>query len=303
MSKVNHLLLYLRSNCRIMQISMSGATGFIGEMLKKRFIEMGWSVNVIDKQSFELKDIEFLEKKIEGSNVVINLAGAPVMKRWNESYKNDIYHSRIDTTRKIATAIRNTSRKPFVFISGSAIGIYDSIETHTEESQCFADDFMGKVCRDWEHEALEATVSTRVVIFRTGVVLGRNGGALKKMYTPFKLGLGGIIGSGKQAFSWIHVTDLINAFLYTIENENLSGIVNAVAPEPTTNYHFTKTFGKILIQPTITMVPEFALKLIYGEGSRALTAGQNVLPEKLLKAGFIFRFPTIEKALLDLYKR
>jgi uncharacterized protein (TIGR01777 family) len=285
-----------------MQISMSGATGFIGNMLKIRFIEKGWTVNVINRESLELNDKEFLEKKIEGSDVVINLAGAPVLKRWSESYKKEIYHSRIDTTRKLATAIRNSSRKPFVFISGSAIGIYDTTETHTEESQHFSDDFMGKVCRDWEHEALEATGSTRVVIFRTGVVLGTNGGALQSMYTPFKLGLGGIIGNGKQAFSWIHATDLINAFLYTIEAENFSGIINAVAPEPTINYHFTKTLGKVLIQPTITRVPEFALKLIYGEGSRALTSGQKVLPEKLLTAGFIFKFPTIEKALLDLYK-
>jgi uncharacterized protein len=285
-----------------MQISMSGATGFIGDMLIKRFIEHGWLVNVIDRKSLKLDDKEFSEKKIEGSDVVINLAGAPVLKRWNEGYKKEIYHSRIDTTRKIASAIRNTSHKPFVFISGSAIGIYNSTDTHTEESAHFADDFMGKVCRDWEHEALAAAVSTRVVIFRTGVVLGTNGGALKSMYTPFKFGLGGIIGNGKQGFSWIHITDLLNAFVFTIENERISGIVNAVAPNPTTNYHFTKIFGKVLTQPTIMRVPEFALKLVYGEGSQALTAGQIVLPEKLLKAGFTFSFPTIAKALMNLYR-
>jgi uncharacterized protein len=286
-----------------MQISMSGATGFIGEMLTNRFLEKGWPVNVINRQSLELQDTEFLEQKIQGSEVVINLAGAPVLKRWNERYKEEIYHSRIDTTRKIATAIRNASRKPRIFISGSAIGIYNSTETHTEESQHFADDFMGKVCRDWEYEALEASAFTRVVIFRTGVVLGKHGGALKKMYPPFKLGLGGMIGNGKQAFSWIHLTDLMNAFLYTIENESLSGVVNAVAPEPTTNYHFTKTFGKVLLQPAIMKIPEFSLRLIYGEGSRALTSGQKVIPGKLLKEGFTFSFPTIEKALMDLYRK
>jgi uncharacterized protein (TIGR01777 family) len=285
-----------------MQISMSGATGFIGDMLIKRFFEKGWPVNVIDRQSLTLDDKEFIEKKIEGSDVVINLAGAPVLKRWNEGYKKEIYDSRIDTTRKITIAIRNARRKPLVFISGSAIGIYNSKETHTEESRHFAADFMGKVCRDWEHEALEAAVSTRVVIFRTGVVLGQNGGALKTMYTPFKFGLGGIIGNGKQSFSWIHITDLMNAFVFAIENESFSGIVNAVAPDPTTNYHFTKTFGKVLNQPAIMRVPEFALKLMYGEGSQALTSGQNVLPEKLLKAGFTFSFPTIEKALMNLYR-
>ena len=285
-----------------MQISMSGATGFIGDMLKTRFIDRGWQVNVIDRKSLDLEDKEFIDKKIEGSDVVINLAGAPILKRWNDRYKKEIYQSRIDTTRKITTAIRDAHRKPLVFISGSAIGIYNSTETHTEESLHFADDFMGKVCRDWEHEALEAIGSTRVVIFRTSVVLGRNGGALKTMYAPFKFGLGGIIGNGKQPFSWIHETDLINACLFTIENEKISGIVNGVAPNPTTNYHFTKTFGKVLTQPTIMSVPEFALKLVYGEGSQALTSGQKVLPEKLLKAGFTFSFPTIEKALMNLYR-
>ena len=112
-----------------------------------------------------------------------------------------------------------------------------------------------------------------------------------------------MIGDGKQAFSWIHISDLIRAFIYSIENEAISGIVNAVAPEPTTNYHFTKTFGKVLVQPTIMKIPVFALKLIYGEGSAALTTGQNVLPDKLLKSGFIFKFPTINKALMDLYKK
>jgi uncharacterized protein len=285
-----------------MQISMSGATGFIGDTLKNRFLEMGWSVNVINRQSLELQDTEFLEQKIEGSDAVINLAGAPLLKRWNEHYKQEIYDSRIVTTRKIATAIRYAQRKPRVFISGSAIGIYDSTETHTEESHGFAEDFMGKVCIDWEHEALEASSFTRVVLFRTGLVLGKNGGALETMYRPFRLGLGGTIGNGKQAFSWIHATDLINAFLYTIENENLSGPVNAVAPEPTTNYHFTKTFGKVLLQPAILRVPEFGLKLIYGEGAGAIISGKKVLPGKLLKAGFNFRFPTIEKALVDLYR-
>jgi uncharacterized protein len=286
-----------------MQISMSGATGFIGDTLKNRFLEMGWSVNVINRQSLELQDTEFLEQKIEGSDALINLAGAPLLKRWNDHYKQEIYDSRIVMTRKIATAIRYAQRKPRVFISGSAIGIYDSTETHTEESHGFADDFMGKVCMDWEHEALEASSFTRVVLFRTGLVLGKNGGALETMYRPFRLGLGGTIGNGKQAFSWIHTTDLINAFLYTIENENLSGPVNAVAPEPTTNYHFTKTFGKVLLQPAILRVPEFGLKLIYGEGAGAIISGKKVLPGKLLKAGFNFRFPTIEKALVDLYRR
>jgi uncharacterized protein len=285
-----------------MQISMSGATGFIGNMLTRKFVEKGWLLKVIDRQSFSLNETEFLDKKIEGSDVVINLAGAPIIKRWNEQYKNEIYQSRIDTTRKIASAIKNAAKKPVVFISGSAIGIYDSAGEHNEESLEFSDDFMAKVCKDWEHEALEAAVFTRVVIFRTGIVLGKNGGALESMLAPFKIGLGGVIGNGEQAFSWIASEDLVNAFIFAIENESISGIVNAVAPYPTTNHHFTKTFGKVLNQPAIMRVPGFALKMVFGEGSKALTSGQKVLPGKLIRSGFEFRYPTIEKALMSIFR-
>ena len=285
-----------------MKISLSGSSGFIGGMLKIKFIEKGWSVNEINRQSFMMPDEEFRDKKIEGSDVVIHLAGAPILRRWNETYKNEIYHSRIDTTRKIVSAIQNVTKKPRVFLSGSAIGIYNPVDSHTEESSRFADDFMAKVCKDWEMEAIRASDATRVVIFRTGVVLGKEGGALKTMFTPFKIGLGGMIGNGKQSFSWIHIADLLDAFIFAIENEALSGIVNAVAPEPTTNFHFTKTFGKVLNQPAVMRVPVLALKMMYGEGAAALTTGQKVFPEKLLQAGFPFKYPTIEKALMALFR-
>jgi uncharacterized protein len=285
-----------------MQISISGATGFIGSKLTRRFIEKGWTLRFIDRPSLELNDKEFLDNRIEGSGVVINLAGAPILKKWNENYKNEIYHSRIDTTHKIATAIRNAVVKPSLFISSSAIGIYDQTETHTEESTRFAGDFMAKVCMDWEQEALTVIDVTRVVIFRTGVVLDKSGGALDTMYKPFSYGMGGTIGNGKQHFSWISLEDLLNAFLYAIENKDLSGIVNAVALYPTTNRHFTETFGKVLNQPALLRIPKFGLKLAYGEGAQALISGQRVIPEKLLKSGFEFTYPTIEKALMAMYR-
>jgi len=286
-----------------MQISLSGASGFIGKELMKRFIDRGHSFTIINREAFTLPDDEFCSKKIEGSDVVINLAGATINKRWTEHYKGKIYHSRIDTTRKIANTIINARKKPKVLISNSAIGIYDATGMHTEESLHFANDFMGRLCRDWESEALSAKEHTQVVIFRTGLVLGDTGGALKTMYPIFNYGLGGVIGTGQQAFSWIHIADLINAYGFAIEYENIEGIYNAVSPNPVTNYYFTKTFGKVLRQPAVMKVPYFALKMIYGEGAEALASGQRVVPERLLKNGFEFKFPTIEQALRDLYKK
>lgn len=286
-----------------MQISISGASGFIGTELMRRFAGKGWNFTIIDRAAFALPDDEFRSKMIEGSDAIINLAGATINKRWTENYKNEIYHSRIDTTRKIARGIIDARSKPKIFLSNSAIGIYDATSSHNEESRHLADDFMADLCKDWEKEALAAKDHTRVVIFRTGVVLGDTGGALKTLYPIFNFGLGGVIGKGLQAFSWIHIVDLIHAYSFAMEHENMEGIFNAVAPNPVTNKYFTKTFGKVLRQPTVMKVPLFALKMIYGEGAEALISGQSVIPERLLKNGFEFKFPTIEKTLTDLYKK
>ena len=285
-----------------MHVSLSGSTGFIGKELIQKYSDTKWNFSIINRDSFAMDDETFTAKKIEGADVVINLVGAPIVHRWTESYKNEIYNSRIGCTRKIAQSIMRAHTRPKVFISASAIGIYDSQVTHTEESTGFSDDFLGKVCKAWEEEALTAQSHTRVVIIRTGIVLGRNGGALTNMHKIFKIGLGGIIGDGQQDFSWIHIRDLMNIYEFVIANDNISGIVNGVAPNPTTNMHFTKTFGKVLTQPAIMKVPNFALKALYGEGAISLMKGQKVLPEKLLKNGFVFEFTAIESALLNLYR-
>jgi len=281
---------------------MSGSTGLIGRELIDTYTDKGWIFRIINRDSFRLPDNEFLESKIEGADAVINLAGAPVLKRWTKSYLKEIYNSRIETTRKIANAIIHAKVKPKVFISGSATGIYDTLNVHADESTGYSDNFLGKVCRDWEAEALAAAENTRLVVLRTGVVLSSKGGALKAAYRPFSFGLGGIIGNGDQAFSWIHIRDLVHIYRMILENENIRGVVNAVAPNPTTNYHFTKTFGKVLNQMTVFKIPLKVLKAIYGDAASTLTEGQNVIPEKLLKNGFEFEFPTIEKALLNLYR-
>jgi uncharacterized protein (TIGR01777 family) len=285
-----------------MLVSISGSTGLIGQEVIKTYTDKGLTFRIINRDSFKMPDQEFLETKIEGAGAVINLAGAPILKRWTESYRKELQESRIETTRKIANAIIRAKVKPKVFISNSAIGIYDTLTVHGDDSRAYADNFLGKLCRDWEAEALAASEHTRVVLLRTGVVLSSKGGALKAAYGPFKFGLGGVIGTGDQAFSWIHIRDLVHIYKTILDNENISGVVNAVAPYPTTNYHFTKTFGKVLNQITIFKIPTFALKTIYGDAASTLTEGQNVIPEKLLNNGFEFEFPTIEKALLNLYR-
>jgi uncharacterized protein len=285
-----------------MRISLSGSTGFIGGKLLEKFSGTDWQFTIMNRDSFALDDDAFIEQKIRGADVVINLAGAPVAHRWTESYKQEIYRSRIDPAQKIARCIIRSQEKPKLFISASAIGIYDTIHTHTEESRDFASDFLGKVCMDWEKEAMTAKDATRVVVLRTGVVLDRDKGALASMHKMFSIGLGGTIGDGKQPFSWIHIRDLLSMIEFIVKNDDITGVVNAVAPNPTTNSHFTKTYGKVLLQPAIMKVPPFALKALYGEGASFLLNGQAVIPEKLLNHGFGFEFMTIESALLNIYR-
>lgn len=285
-----------------MQISISGSTGFIGQELVEKFRGTDITVNPIDRDSLGWDDETFIRKKIEGSDVIINLAGAPVIHRWTDNYKKEIYHSRIDTTRKIVRSIEKADVKPKLLISSSAIGIYDPIHEHTETSSLFSGDFLGTVCRDWEAEALRAEPFTRVVILRTGVVLGTEGGALAKMYKFFSFGLGGKTGNGQQHFSWIHIRDFISVFQILIHQDQISGIVNGVAPNPTTNAHFSEVFGKVLAKPALFTIPPFALRTLYGEGAETLLKGQRVLPEKLLQNKFDFQYPTIESALLNLFR-
>jgi len=285
-----------------MIIAISGASGFIGQALIKKFRENGWTFRIIDRDSLKLPDTEFRNSLIEGSDAVINLAGAPVSVKWTEARKKEIYDSRINTTRKISENILAAQCKPAVFISGSAIGIYDSVHTHTESSTHFADTFLARVCSDWEKEALTSAGVTRVVLFRTGVVLGSGGGILEKIYFPFSIGLGGKIEKGKQPFSFIHLEDLVNAFLFVIQTPELSGTVNAVSPHPSTNAEFTEMFGKVLKQTTWLTIPPFALKMLLGEGALIMTEGQKVMPEKLLSAGFRFKYPTLMNTLVKIYR-
>jgi uncharacterized protein len=284
-----------------MRITVSGGSGFIGRALVKELVRRDHQVVQITRESFKSSLDEFVAKKIDGVDAVVNLAGAPVIKRWTDKWKNEIRESRVLTTRRIVEGIMAATVKPKVLISASGIGIYDNIHTHTEESRNFGEGLMAQVCIDWEAEALKAGGVTRVAVLRQGVVLG-DGGMLDKLRFPFSVGLGATIGNGRQAFSFIHADDLVSLIVTIIENENMSGIYNAVAPWPTDNRHFTEVLAKVLNQPAFLRIPLFALKLMYGEGSRVVTEGQRVVPERLLKENFPFRYPTIEKALMQILR-
>jgi uncharacterized protein len=284
-----------------MIVAVSGSTGFVGQALLRKLRERSCTIRMIDRNAFQKTDGEFLDEYIEGCDAVINLAGAPVARKWTEAWKQEILGSRVMATAKIATAINNAITKPKVFISSSAIGIYNSTNTHTESSMAYSGSFLAKVCQEWENEARRTELSTRLVIFRTGMVLGSDGGALKKMHLPFSIGLGGKTGNGKQAVSFIHIDDLAEAMLFTIDNPAIVGIVNAVTPYPTCNSEFSDRLAKVLGQPCWVTIPGFVLRLLYGDGAQVMLDGQTVLPEKLEQAGFRFKYPTIQNALVKIY--
>lgn len=280
------------------KIVISGASGFVGSHLVEHFEHKGMEVLALGRNDFK-KDITQLPGKLEGAHAVIHLAGAPIIKRWTKAHKEAIYHSRVDTTNLLVEAIKETKVKPGILISTSAVGIYEDDKEHTEESEALSDGFMGEVCKDWEASALGARPYTQVAIFRLGIVLGKGGGALQTMLPLFKAGLGGKIGDGHQGFSWIHLKDLIRAYDFVMEN-NLDGVYNLTAPQPVSNAAFTHELAEALNRPAAIPVPEFGLKLLYGEGAQALTAGAFVRPAKLISSGFSFKYPVLKEALEDI---
>ena len=279
-------------------ILITGASGFVGSTLTTNFHNNGYKVIAIKRE--HLNNIEKLASLLNNSFAVINLAGANIINRWSENYKKLLYSSRIDTTKNLIKAMSNCENKPEVFISTSAVGIYKNDKSYDETTSNFSNDFLGQLCQDWEKEALKAReLNIRVSIFRFGIVMGE-GGALSKMLTPFKLGFGGTIGDGKQAFSFIHINDLVNAYNFVLDDKNSSGVFNLTAPTPTTNYGLTKALGSSLNRPTIIPIPQFILNIILSEGAKVLTDGQTVTPQHLLDKGFIFQYNTIEETIESL---
>jgi len=274
-----------------MKIAITGASGFIGKKLTQKFINLGFTVVPIKRNDLNFDNIEILIEKIEGCDIVINLAGATIAKRWTEKYKKILYNSRVETTKTLVEAINRLQKKPEKLISVSAIGIYDNINSHTENSKNFGNSFLSKICIDWEAEACK--VNTKLIIPRLSVVIDKYEGAFKKMMLPFKLGIGIVIGSGNQYFSWILIDDLISAFLYFIETPDCEGVFNLSTGEKFTFLEFAKILNQKFRNNILIHIPIFLTKFFLKEGHIVLTEGQFAIPERLKNKNFKFKHLTI----------
>jgi uncharacterized protein len=302
-----------------MKILVTGATGLIGRSLCRSLTDDGHVVSAVSRSPSKPKGLEAAEihqwdtqsgplssAALDGVDAVVNLVGEPIdARRWSDQQKRLIRDSRVVTTRNLVEGLRLVERKPTVFVSGSAVGFYgDRGDEQLEETAPAGQGFMSEVCEEWEREAGRATeLGMRVVQVRTGVVLSAEGGALKKMLAPFKLGVGGPLGSGKQWFPWIHIKDIVGIFRHAILTGTLAGPVNGVAPQPVTNGEFTRELGHALHRPAFLPVPEMALKVLMGEMSAVLFGSQRVVPKAALDSGYEFQYPLLAKALADLLGR
>jgi uncharacterized protein (TIGR01777 family) len=305
-----------------MRVFVTGGTGLVGARLVRRLMSRGDKVELLTRRYSMARqvfgpDCGLVEgdptqagewqAKVAECDAVVNLAGENLFnRRWNDKFKAIIADSRIQATRRVVETLnRNPHRqdgRPKTLVNASAIGFYGphGDEELTEESPP-GNDFLAKVCLDWEAEARKAEpAGVRVAMIRIGVVLDKDGGALAKMLTPFKLGAGGPIGDGNQWMSWIHRDDLTGVLLLAIEADQATGPLNGTAPNPVTNRDFAKALGHALSRPAFMPTPKFALKLALGEVAEVLVAGQRVLPKRPLALGFSFQFPTIEAALANL---
>ncbi len=292
------------------KILITGGTGFIGHVLCRELLAQGYELSVVSRQPAEtvkatcgrveaIHNLRQLHSQ-PGFDAVINLAGEGIAdKRWTETRKQELRESRIGLTESLVEVIRSWERAPEVVVSGSAVGFYgdQGSVTVTEETRP-NDEFTHQLCRDWENAAKPlADDGIRVCYSRTGVVAGPGGGFLDRMILPFKLGLGGRLGSGTQYMPWVHRDDVVGAIIWMTENTNASGPFNVVSPNPVTNAEFTRSLGKVLHRPALIPAPAPVLKVALGEMARLLTTGQKAIPEKLIEAKFQFRYPDLEKAL------
>ena len=282
-----------------MRIAIAGHTGFIGSELKNFFTGKGYKITGIGREDYG-KGNTHLASLIEGQDFLINLTGAPIIKRWTRRYSRILWRSRIDTTIQLREAIGLCRERPKAFFSASGVNIYQSGGTHTESNSKLNNDFLGLLCQNWEEEAAKARVFCPTYIIRTGVILGKSGGALPQMALPFKLFVGGKIGNGKQMISWLHIKDYAEVVHMLMKKLPEQEVFNFTSPNPVSNAEFSSELAKTLKRPAFFTVPPFALKLLFGQGSVVLLTGVNVLPENLQKEGYEFRFPQIKEALADL---
>jgi uncharacterized protein (TIGR01777 family) len=290
----------------VMRILVTGGTGFIGSALLRALDQRGDQTVIISRRAgAAMVGWDAIEREVESADAIVHLAGEPIANgRWTRTRLQRMRESRIQPTELIARAVEQASRRPSVLVSGSAVGIYGMRDDDREldEGAPVGRDVLAEIAVAWEGAADRARqAGVRVVHPRIGIVLGRDGGALAKMATPFRCFLGGPIGSGRQWVSWIHLQDAVRALIFALDSNVLTGPVNVVAPEPVTMDALARAIAGALHRPAAIRVPAFALRAALGRGlARALLTGQRALPRKLVDSGFVFDFPRVEQACLDL---
>ena len=302
-----------------MRVLMTGGSGFVGQRLCQRLKEAGHRLQVVSRDPKDAKGQLPAGTDVRGSvldfvdappDAIVNLAGEPIAaRRWSDNQKKRLIDSRVNITRDLVILCEQLKQSggqaPRVMVSGSAMGYYgDQGDREVTEETPPHDEFAHRLCKRWEDTAREAAdFGTRVALLRTGLVLDLGGGSLQKMLPPFKLGLGGRFGDGKQFMPWIHREDLVRIILFLLEHGELEGPFNGSAPKPVTNAEFTRTLASRLHRPAVLPVPAIALETAFGEMARLLLTGVDMRPRRLLDAGFEFRYPTLEEALAEILDR
>jgi hypothetical protein len=278
-----------------MKVLLFGASGFVGTRLKAALQARGDEV-----AGASLRDPAAAAANAAECDAIVNLAGEPIAQRWSDAAKRRMEQSRIEAPRRFLDALATTRHRTAAYVSASAVGYYGTSETETfVEASAPGDDFLAQLCVAWEREASRAAdLGMRVAIVRTGIALAAGGGALAKMLPPFRLGLGGVVGSGRQWLSWVHVDDLVGIYLKAIDEAQ--GPLNACAPNPVTNATFTAELGRALHRPVLLPTPTFALRAMLGDGADVLLLGQRVLPQRTQELGYRFAFPKLTGALANL---
>ncbi|WP_114783031.1 TIGR01777 family oxidoreductase [Botryobacter ruber] len=298
------------------KILITGGSGLISTRLSEVLIDQGYEVAHLSRHATKFTHYKTFKWDIENARIddsaitwadyIIHLAGTNVTSaKWTEEHKQNIYNSRIKSTTLLYNCLRNTEHHVKGFISASAIGIYgDSGEQLMSEESIYADDFLARVCKDWEAAAWRINdLGIRTVIYRIGIVLSDKGGAMPQMARPIKLMAGAPLGSGNQYMSWIHIDDLCRLFISAIEDHGFHGVYNAVAPHPITNKKFVKELAEVLNKPLVLPnLPAFAVNLVLGEKSETILASQRVSANKVLQTGFTFEYNYIDEALNSFYK-
>ena len=303
-----------------MKVAISGATGLIGTALRESLAADGIQILALSRKPsvsqgpqgppletipWDVENGRFDASALEQVDAVVHLAGEPIAQRWNEARKRAIRESRVKSTRLMVEGLKSLKRRPKVLVSASAIGFYgDRGDEVLEEGSPPGSGFLPETCQAWEHAAMEAMgLGIRTAVVRTGIVLSTRGGALKKMLPPFRLGVGGPLGSGKQWMSWIHIDDMVGAIRHILDKDDIMAAVNGTAPAPATNAEFTRALGRAVSRPAFLPAPTFGLKIAFGEMASILLEGQRVVPKKLLDTGYRFRFPELQGALSDVLAR